>query len=144
MADGKETARSLAEARKRWPKSAVEKTEHWDAFAPRRDGGRGKRRDLFGFGDMIVAGEDSGHILIQSTTKGCMAARRRKILGARQAHEKNTSKQAEYRVRCFLAWLASGGRVLIWGWHQPGGPGTRHILEEREVTREDAERFNDR
>ena len=137
MADGKETSRSLAELRKRWPAAAVEKVEYWNYFAPRKGGGKGKRHDLFGFGDVLVAGPRPGFIIVQVTTKQQMSARRKKILGKPQAGDGNPQKHAEYRLACLTHWLNAGGRVLIQGWDQPNGPRTAWVMTEWEVTIED-------
>ena len=91
---------------------------------------------------MIVAGPDAGHVLIQVTTRGCMSARRSKICGKPQHGDGKPDVMAAYRLRCLLAWLGSGGRVLVQGWAQPGGTGTRHHMTEWEVTADDAKRFN--
>jgi hypothetical protein len=127
MADGNETRRSLAELRSRWPLSAVEKVEYWNSFAK-------KRHDLFGFGDILVGGPDAGFVIVQVTTRKQMSARRRKILGKLQVGDRNPQSSADYRVSCLLSWLRAGGRVLVQGWDQPEGRGTRWMLTEWEIT----------
>lgn len=143
MADGKETARSLAELRERWPEAAVEKVEYWNAFIPRANGGRGKRRDLFGFGDVLVAGPEPGFVIVQVTTKKQMKARFDKILGKPQRSDSKPEEFAAYRLNCLKHWLNAGGRVLVQGWSQPNGPRTRWVLTEWEITQEDVRRQHD-
>ena len=128
MADGKETQRSLAKLRAEFPSSAVEKVEHWDHYAQRR-------HDLFGIADVLVAGPDSGFLLVQVTTRKQMSARRSKIKGKRQGTENPAN--GEYRVAAAKSWLEAGGRILIQGWEQPGGKGTRWECTEWEVSMED-------
>ena len=137
MADGKETQRSLAAARKRWPGSAGEKVEWWDPFASTAGPGRsipGRRHDLFGFADVLVDGPESGTIYIQVTTRKQMSKRRGKIYGKKQSGE--TSVAAQKRQDNVRSVLAGGSRILVQGWDQPSGPGTRWIMTEWEILEE--------
>lgn len=138
MSGQEATQHSLAEARKRWPDATVEIVEHWDAWAPRPDGGRGRRRDLFGWGDILVVSPTAGHIIIQSTTQACVKRRIAKILGKQQATEKNRAA-GKRRLKAFHDWISGPrkGRVFVWGWVQPKGKGTRWVLDEAELTAKD-------
>lgn len=127
MADGKETQRSLKHLRDLYPLSAVEKVEYWNSFAK-------KRHDLFGFADVLVAGPDAGTIYVQVTTRGCMSARRQKILGKPQRSDKDPEGAAKARYSRVLSCLRSGARILVQGWDQPGGKGTKWVLTEWEIT----------
>ncbi len=59
-----------------------------------------KRKDLFGFCDVLCMRPDKGFLAIQSTSRGNVSHRLRKI-------------QATPAARTFLL---SGGRLEIWGW----------------------------
>ena len=79
---------------------------------------KGARYDPFGFID--VEALYPGYVLaIQSTTLKCISARKKKILTV--CRDKA------------LAWLRSGGRIEVWGWHRmpklkkDGSPGKRKI-----------------
>jgi hypothetical protein len=75
----------------------VAKTEHWNAFARRR-------QDLFGVFDYVAvkADEIAG---VQVTSRGNMAARRKKI------------KKSEV----YTPWLAAGGVILLIGYDKKKG-----------------------
>lgn len=137
MADGKETQRSLAWCRETWPGSAVEVVEHWNHHAR-------KRFDLFGFGDILVVGPKSGLVIVQSTTKKQISPHFRKILGKPQRGDSNPEEMAKRRVRAAIRTLKNPGRIIILGWHQPGGPRTVWEVAQKEVTLLDFERERDR
>ncbi|MHC4938740.1 MAG: hypothetical protein ACYTHK_07210, partial [Planctomycetota bacterium] len=85
------TSRSLALLRDRGAVADV--VERWIPAGP----GRSVRRDLFNFGDIIAVEPDqTGAVIVQTTSGANLAARRKKILDA--CHE-----QAR-------AWLAAGNR----------------------------------
>lgn len=129
------TELTLKECRRRgW---LAVKTEYWQAsFAaqellkaaergddldePRRKlkkFGPGKRRDLFGFVDVLAIG--TTFVAIQTTT-----------------HHGASSRVKKIRDECgaaAAAWIAAGGRVVVFGWNKEGN---RWVLREREVTRD--------
>lgn len=83
-----------------WP--IVEKTEHWD--------GR-RTHDLFGIIDVLAVGP-RGTLAVQTTTRTNVAARVRKIADS----------------PTIGAIREAGWTVLVHGWEQPKGPGTRWVL----------------
>ena len=65
----------------------------------------GKRKDLFGFVDVLALDGERGFIGIQVTTANCISERMRKLAGERKEE--------------VLTWLATpGGRVELWGWRK--------------------------
>jgi hypothetical protein len=94
----------------------VDVVERW---VPSGSGGQQVRRDLFGILD-LVAIRDAETLGVQTTTKANAAARARKI--ARSDH--------------FDALTQAGWRIVVHGWWQPNGPGTRYRVEEFDVTGE--------
>lgn len=87
------TERTLAWCRDQgWPCQVV---ESWIPQARRR-------RDLFGFGDVIALDGKPGSVLIQSTTGSHLAARRNKV-----------RLQPEARL-----WLLAGNRILLVAWRK--------------------------
>lgn len=76
------------------------------------------RRDLFGVLD-LVALRDGVTLGIQTTTRGEMGKRARKIAASETTP----------------ALHAAGWRLVVHGWYQPRGPRTRWELEELEVLR---------
>ena len=104
----------LSPMQRRWFESGgwtYARVEHANAFGA-------VTVDLWGFADWLaVRGDET--LLVQTTTHSHAAARLRK-------------SQA---IPELAAWLGGGGRrFVVHGWHQPGGPGTRWELIEREVT----------
>ena len=83
-----------------WP--VVEKVEHWD--------GR-RTHDLFGIIDVLAVGPQ-GTLAVQTTSRANVSARVRKIAGS----------------PTIAAIREAGWTVLVHGWHQPKGPGTRWVL----------------
>jgi hypothetical protein len=71
------------------------------------------RRDLWGFLD-IVAIRDDVTMGVQTTTRGEMPKRVRKILASEHLG----------------AVSAAGWLIVVHGWHQPRGPKTRYEVEE--------------
>ena len=78
----------------------VDKTEHWNAFAK-------KRNDLFGVFDLLVLGtyELKGITGVQVTSKSNMAARIKKITDSEKANR----------------WLECGGKITVHGWYKEKG-----------------------
>lgn len=79
-----------------------------------------QRKDVFGFGDVLACGE---HILlVQATSTGNMSSRFSKIV--------NECADAA------RDWLASGGRIEVWGWRKYAKPIERKYwrVTRREVT----------
>lgn len=71
----------------------VDIVEHWQSFAR-------KRKDLYGFLDLLCVADGKGVIGVQTTTRGCMSARRKKI-----------KEHVNY-----LAVQGAGIRIEIHGW----------------------------
>ena len=100
--------------------------EFWNRHAPRPGGGKGIRVDLYNFADIITMFPKRGLILLtQTTSYGCVSARRKKIL-------------AEPRA---LLWLRSGGFIDIHGWHKKARSKTdrRQVWQARTVDIEEAD-----
>jgi hypothetical protein len=72
----------------------VEKTEHYNPYCKRKN-------DLLGFGDYIAI-QTGQIVLVQSTSKSNLSARRKKI--------KSLSTAAE--------WLDAGGKIMLIGWQR--------------------------
>jgi hypothetical protein len=70
----------------------VEKTEHYNPYCRRK-------HDLLGFGDYIAI-QTGQIVLVQSTSKSNLSARRKKIKSLSNAQE----------------WLDAGGRIMLIGW----------------------------
>lgn len=83
-----------------WP--LVDKVEHWDGH---------RTRDLLGLFDVLALGP-LGTCAVQTTTRANVASRVRKI-----ADHPDIGHIRE-----------AGWRLLVHGWHQPGGPRTRWVL----------------
>jgi hypothetical protein len=85
--------------------------------------GRGIRKDLFGFIDIVALGGKRGIIGVQSTGKD-FAGHKKKIL--------------EERNEAALDWLRSGGRALLWSWRKEkvkkGGKAEQWVYKEYEFT----------
>lgn len=74
------------------------------------------RKDLFGFLD-LVAIRDSETVGVQTTTKGELSRRVRKITAS----------------PLYPIVLGAGWRIVVHGWHQPRGPRTRYECVEMTV-----------
>jgi len=83
-------------------------TEKWNQFA-------GIRQDLYGFIDLVAMREGEGIIGVQTTSYPNVPARMTKIHGTPAA----------------AVWLASGGRIIVHGWHKVGH---RWRVREEEIT----------
>ena len=92
---------------------SVEVVEHW-----RRNPVTGvqTKHDLFGIID-ILAVRDSETLAVQTTTRGELPKRLRKIAEAEITPKLRTA----------------GWRLVCHGWWQPNGPGTRYHVEEVEA-----------
>jgi hypothetical protein len=88
----------------------VDIVERW---VPGTSGGNRVRRDLFGILDLVGIREGLT-VGVQTTTKGQMSTRARKIADS-------PSLDGLRRA---------GWRIVVHGWHQPNGPRTRYALEE--------------
>lgn len=79
----------------------------------------GTKRDLLGFGDILVLREAEKVAIIQTTSGGNLAARRKKIIAERRAQ----------------LWLQTGGRILLNGWAKKGPRGKKKVwtLKEEEI-----------
>jgi len=118
--------------RKKWrPEFHVEGTES----IVRLPGGLTRRSDLFGFADTVLVAMGGGLIFCQVTSRSNMSARLRKI----QREETGTGQWAVPIRDLAREVLLAGHRILIEGWDQPGGSGTRWRDKERWVTLEDLE-----
>ena len=105
------TQRSLRLLRKEG--YVVQVVERWNAFAR-------KRRDLFGFLDLIGIHDEHGIVGVQTTTAKNMAARISKIRGEPMAE----------------AWLRAGGKIEVHGWRRskPGSRRREWVVERRALT----------
>jgi hypothetical protein len=92
----------------------VDVVERW---VPAPVGGHKIRRDLFGILD-LVAIRDGETLGVQTTTKGEISKRARKI-----AESEHVGALRE-----------AGWRLVVHGWWQPNGPRTRYALEELDVS----------
>ena len=105
---------SLEHMRKQGYTAAV--VERW---VPNAAGGQQIKNDLFGFIDILAIrpGETVG---VQTTSKANMSAHARKI------------------VTCpdYPAVVAAGWSIVLHGWWQPGGKGTRYELSELDIIQE--------
>lgn len=127
------TTNLLGLSRKKWRASGhyVEGTES----IVRLPGGLTHRKDLFGFVDLVALPEHGPITFLQVTSWSNVSTRFRKIL------EKTTGKgQWEVPIRDIARrLLLAGHRIIVEGWKQKNGPGTKWIDREREVTLEDLE-----
>lgn len=96
----------------------VDVVERW---VPGRTGGPQIRRDLFGILDLLaIRGAET--LGVQTTTKANAASRARKI--AASVH--------------FDTLTEAGWRIVVHGWWQPNGPGTRYQVVEFDVSKEES------
>lgn len=144
----------LTHSRKHWRNLGyyVEGTES----IVRLPGGVTRRSDLFGFADLVAVPLDGVEpkgggipiakgqgeveirapwVFLQVTSHSNGAARVRKI------REETTGKGQWERPMMDLAEeiLERGDRIVVEGWHQPDGPGTRWVRRPREVTIENGQ-----
>lgn len=126
----------LSYSRKKWRNAGyyVEGTEQ----IRRLPGGRTSRKDLLGFADLLAVpdprSENGGPwVLLQVTSWGHVSTRLRKI----QQEVNGKGKHAIRMCDLARAVLRDGHRVVIEGWKQENGPGTKWISRERELTMED-------
>lgn len=120
------TANLLAHSRKKWAARGyiLETAEHM----VRLPGRAPYRKDLFGFVDLIavphsakaIMGEGEPWVWLQVTSRGNSPARIKKI-----------RTEAADAARAILR---RGDRIVVEGWDQPEGPGTRWRDWEREIT----------
>lgn len=89
--------------------------ERWNSFAPRGDGGKGLRQDLFGFADILAIGPRI--VAIQVTSGTNVAARVEKI----------------YDTTAARTWLEAGGLIEVHGWRKAGPRGKRKTWQIRRV-----------
>lgn len=103
--------RSMAECRKRGWTAAV--VERWvpTTFPGVDMPGPGFRKDLFGFGDILVLDDERGALMIQACAGSGHAAHVAKAL----AQEK------------LSLWLARKNRFQIWSWSKRGARGKRKL-----------------
>ena len=72
-----------------------------------------QRKDLFGFGDIVVLDDQFGSLLVQACVTGSGANRVRKIL--------------EDCTEAAIDWLSAGNRIEVWGWAKRGAEGKRKL-----------------
>lgn len=106
----------------------------------RLPGGITRRSDLFGFADLVAVPDpyrdmDPALVLLQVTSRSNMSTRLRKIVEGSTGKGQWETPMADIA----RAVLRSGNRVVVEGWDQPKGPGTRWRYKERELTLEDLE-----
>ena len=119
-------------ARKKWRERGyfVELTES----LARLPGGIARKSDLFSFCDLLLLPlenpETDAWIFLQVTSRGHISTRQRKIL------EGMTGKGqwAIPTAQIVRAILNRGDKILVEGWDQPGGAGTRWRDKERWIT----------
>ena len=87
------TQLTLKELRKRGHSHQI--VEYWNSFAH-------KRVDLWGFGDILVMDDQTGSLLIQTTTSGSLSPQKKKILESPFMPE----------------WMERGNRISIWAWRK--------------------------
>lgn len=123
--------------RKKWRERGylIELTESM----ARLPGGITRKSDLFGFCDLLLIPQggtsDTGWVYCQVTSRGHISTRLRKI-------QNELTGTGQYATP--MAWIARqilerGDRILIEGWDQPKGPGTRWRSKERWLTLSDLE-----
>lgn len=93
-----EACRSPSWAVTRWLEDLAAELEA--QMPPEPKGPPGVKRDLYGFGDLLVLDGEPGALLIQATSRDNVAARLRKIREIPEARR----------------WLAAGNRIEVWGW----------------------------
>ena len=98
-----------------------------------RLGGMTRRKDLFGFADLVALAEDGSMVLLQVTSWKNVPARVRKILTETTGLGQHTVHISTLAGRL----LTGGARIVVEGWRQPNGPGTRWKSREREITPEE-------
>lgn len=104
---------ALAKARcdaNHWPSANAEK------FVATGKSGGGFKVDLFGFIDLVVLQGELGILGVQVTVRNAVGARIRKI--------------QEERADNARAWLASGGRIEVWGCQVTKPVGSRKLITE--------------
>lgn len=109
------TKRTLDRARKQGFHADV--VERW--IGPPGNPRLRKRRDLFGFIDIIALDGSPGSLGIQATTASNAASRVLKI-----------------RIECYelaRTWLEAGNRIQVWGWAKKGAKGVRKTWQVRIV-----------
>lgn len=87
--------------------------------------------DLLGFVDILAfpAHGTGPCVAVQLTSKDAMGERIRKMC------KKEDPRRGEpVCLDALIPWLRSGQRVIVIGWYQPGGPGSKWAHEEKEVT----------
>lgn len=122
--------------RRKWrPEYHVEGTES----IVRLPGGITRRDDLFGFVDTVLVPlppyDFDAWIFTQVTSRSNISTRLRKI----QREMTGKGQWATPMRNLARAILEAGHRLLIEGWDQPKGPGTRWLDKERWITEEDLE-----
>lgn len=109
------TKRTLDRARKQGFHADV--VERW--IGPTGNPRLRKRRDLFGFIDIVALDGQPGLLGIQATTNVNAASRVLKI-----------------RIDCYelaRTWLEAGNRIQVWGWAKKGARGVRKTWQVRIV-----------
>lgn len=129
----------LTYSRRKWRRKGY----HVDAAEQvnRLPGGIVRRKDLFGFADLVAYPDpyrddlDPAIVWLQVTSWNHVPTRLRKI-----KNETTGKGQWEHPIsEAARAVLESGDRIIIEGWQQENGPGTRWEWREHEVTLEDLE-----
>ena len=125
----------LTHSRKKWRERGyyVEGTEQIN----RLPGGIVRRKDLFGFADLVAIplarsrpGDDT-FVFIQVTSKPNVSTRLRKIQDGEETHGRG--QWARPISELAEAVLDADHRIIVEGWHQPKGPGTKWECREEEV-----------
>lgn len=106
----------------------------------RMPGGVVRRSDLFGFTDLLAVPDPYGDmgdawVYLQVTSKPNISTRLRKI-------QTGTTGKGQWErpiADLARAVLEAGDRIVVEGWYQPNGPGTRWRDKELEVELGDLE-----
>ena len=84
----------------------------WNAFVPRKDGGKGILQDLWGFADALLCRPGTKEIaLVNWCAADRLADHRRTLLSNEKA----------------LRWLESGGKLYLLSWRVGGPRGERKV-----------------
>lgn len=95
-----------------------------------RNAGKSRRKDLYGFVDLVALGPDGDEVWIQVTTRGQIQPHIRKLMT-------KTTGKGQWAVpikECMRRAVAGGTRLVIEGWYMEGG---RWKVEERWITLEE-------
>jgi len=98
---------------------SIRKTEHWNPFVVRKDGGKGVRQDLFGFIDILAMHENGTLDAFQVTGKHDLAEHRSKMLAMPEVAWWASDALSGGSRRLFLVSMRKvkvkrGGKAWVW------------------------------